>query len=255
MDIHKPKLWHGARELLKEIGTIVIGVLIALGGEQAVEWLHWRGRAAQAEVQMRQDAAVVLKQMLERQDIQACQDALLVRIRDRLLASGSDWAPMAPFYTHGPPKGSVYGHPMRPWPETAWRNAVASTAATHLPDATLVHFSHIFDSADRAAQDQAIEHEASSELNALDQHLTLTPDGKLTFLRIIYAERARNRLFAYEANGALADFKALGFDIEKVRAEERAHSLSYTMCVEGGLAGATPAGATHDGPPSDRAPG
>ena len=31
MDIHKPKPWHGVREFLKEIGTIVIGVLIALG--------------------------------------------------------------------------------------------------------------------------------------------------------------------------------------------------------------------------------
>jgi len=41
MDIHKPKAWHGWREFLKEIGTIVIGVLIALGAEQAVEQLHW----------------------------------------------------------------------------------------------------------------------------------------------------------------------------------------------------------------------
>ena len=40
MDIHKPKPWHGWAEFLKEIGTIVIGVLIALGAEQTVEWLH-----------------------------------------------------------------------------------------------------------------------------------------------------------------------------------------------------------------------
>ena len=42
MDIHKPKPWHGRSEFLKEIGTIVIGVLIAIGGEQLVEMLHWR---------------------------------------------------------------------------------------------------------------------------------------------------------------------------------------------------------------------
>src|ERR1700761_1104004 len=42
MDIHKPKPWRGWPEFLKEIGTIVIGVLIALGAEQAVEALHWR---------------------------------------------------------------------------------------------------------------------------------------------------------------------------------------------------------------------
>lgn len=48
MDVHKPKPWHNWREFLAEIATIVIGVLIALGAEQAVEWLHWR-REVEAE--------------------------------------------------------------------------------------------------------------------------------------------------------------------------------------------------------------
>ena len=42
MDIHKPKPWHSFREFLKEYLIIVVGVLTALGAEQAVEWLHWR---------------------------------------------------------------------------------------------------------------------------------------------------------------------------------------------------------------------
>jgi hypothetical protein len=36
MDIHKPKLWHGLRDFLKEHGIIVLGVLTALAAEQAV---------------------------------------------------------------------------------------------------------------------------------------------------------------------------------------------------------------------------
>ena len=40
MDIHKPKPWHGLREFLKEYVIIVVGVLTALGGEQAVEWAN-----------------------------------------------------------------------------------------------------------------------------------------------------------------------------------------------------------------------
>jgi hypothetical protein len=62
MDIHKPKLWHGWRELLKEVGTIVIGVLIALGAEQAVEWVHWRHEVAEARdaltEEIRSDSAI-----------------------------------------------------------------------------------------------------------------------------------------------------------------------------------------------------
>ena len=37
MEVHKPKPWRGAREFAKEIGTILIGVLLALGAEQGVE--------------------------------------------------------------------------------------------------------------------------------------------------------------------------------------------------------------------------
>ena len=38
MDLRKPKPWHSLREFLKEYLIIVIGVLTALGAEQAVAW-------------------------------------------------------------------------------------------------------------------------------------------------------------------------------------------------------------------------
>jgi hypothetical protein len=44
VEFHKPKPVHNWRELLTEIGVVVIGVCIALAAEQAVEWWHWRGR-------------------------------------------------------------------------------------------------------------------------------------------------------------------------------------------------------------------
>ena len=53
MEIHKPKAAHTLREFLTEIGTIVCGILIALGLEQAVEALHSRHLVAQAEEAMR----------------------------------------------------------------------------------------------------------------------------------------------------------------------------------------------------------
>jgi hypothetical protein len=55
MDIHKPKPWHGFREFLKEYLIIVIGVLTALGAEQAVEWLHNRAEVAEARAALEQE--------------------------------------------------------------------------------------------------------------------------------------------------------------------------------------------------------
>src|SRR6185437_6380654 len=57
MEIHRPKSWHGLRELAKEIGVIVIGVLLALGGEQLVEALHRGEQARLAERAMRLELA------------------------------------------------------------------------------------------------------------------------------------------------------------------------------------------------------
>jgi hypothetical protein len=48
MEIHKPKPVHSWRELLTEIGVIVIGVAIALAAEQLVESLHWQNKIRDA---------------------------------------------------------------------------------------------------------------------------------------------------------------------------------------------------------------
>ena len=137
---------------------------------------------------------------------------------------------MPPFYTSGPPAGSTYAHPMRDWPTVAWSNAVASTAAEHLPDEELNHYAEIFAAAAREANDQATEHEESSQLNVLGSPLTLSPDQKVVFLRIIEAERARNRVMAYEADNTLPQFAALGMDVAQARITVR-KSLAYQTCA------------------------
>lgn len=53
MDIHKPKAARSFREFLVEIGTIVIGILIALGLEQAIEVIHERKIADEAREAVR----------------------------------------------------------------------------------------------------------------------------------------------------------------------------------------------------------
>ena len=235
MHLHRPKPLHGVREIATEIGVIVVGIVIALLGEQTVEALHWRENVNQAEIRLRRDAREVQFDMIERIDIQGCLDRRLVSLKAQLLASGSDWKPPTPFITSGPPAGSIYAHPMEPWPNSAWLNAVASTTSTHLPEDEQSQFSEIFAAAQRSAGDQAAEHEQSSELNLLGSPMQLTPDEKFTFLRITEAERARNRLLAYEARNALEAFSALHMDIPKVRAEVH-RSLFYRTCVQDGLA-------------------
>jgi hypothetical protein len=47
MHVHVPKPLHGWREFAGEVGIIVLGVLTALGAEQAIEAIHWHGQVVE----------------------------------------------------------------------------------------------------------------------------------------------------------------------------------------------------------------
>ena len=57
VDIHKPKSWHGPGEFFREYLIIVVGVLTALGGEQAIEWIHRQGELAETREALRAEIA------------------------------------------------------------------------------------------------------------------------------------------------------------------------------------------------------
>ena len=134
MDIHKPKPWHGARELLKEIGTIVIGVLIALGAEQAVEALHTRHIIHEAEAAMRTELVDDdLQQAYVRQAITPCLEDSLQGLRQAIAQRGDPqrFAELARAY-----------HPQfRTWEADAWRATLSSAASGRMESKRLLGWS------------------------------------------------------------------------------------------------------------------
>ena len=72
MDIHKPKAAHSIREFLIEIGTIVCGILIALGLEQSLEWAHWREKVNLAREGLREEIAFDDGFLVQRQKVADC---------------------------------------------------------------------------------------------------------------------------------------------------------------------------------------
>jgi hypothetical protein len=93
MDIHKPKPWHGWREFLKELGVIILGILIALALEGGVEALRERHQAAQARANIRQELAENLGKMRLRLDAEPCQIRRLHEVQD-LLALATQGKPL-----------------------------------------------------------------------------------------------------------------------------------------------------------------
>jgi hypothetical protein len=137
MDIHLPKVPHSFRELAKEIGIIVIGVLIALFFEQLVQAWDWNQKVRSADKAMR---AELLgddgPQIYMEAAIHPCVAARLDAIRSAV-ESGRPRAEIArlidgfwtPFYTYD---------------ETAYTAAQASQVSFHFDPKQLDPFTQVY---------------------------------------------------------------------------------------------------------------
>lgn len=135
MEIHKPKPWRGGREFLKEIGTIVIGVLIALAAEQAVEVMHHREMVTRGEDALRDNFArfVTFSVIADREA--PCMAARAKELQAILDEAGKSRR----IGRIGPIPQPV---PV-PWQIDTWEAMVSSGAAPYLPQDRAVLYSRI----------------------------------------------------------------------------------------------------------------
>jgi hypothetical protein len=103
METHKP--WRGFRGFLKEYVIIVVGVLTALGAEQAVETLHEKSLARDARAAIEAEVQDNVDRIAYRQGQQPCIDRRLKEITGLL----ADWAA-----GKAPPAGLSIGDPGDP---------------------------------------------------------------------------------------------------------------------------------------------
>jgi hypothetical protein len=89
VDIHKPHAAKSWKEFFVELGTIVLGILIALSLEQAVEAIHERQLAREAEGAIREEMAENASRLAYRIGNQACIEKRLDEI-STLLAGWAD---------------------------------------------------------------------------------------------------------------------------------------------------------------------
>jgi hypothetical protein len=87
VEIHKPHAAKSWKEFFIELGTIVLGILIALGLEQSVEAFHERGLARDAEAAIHEEMAENASRMEYRLNNQGC----IVKRLDEISALLAGW--------------------------------------------------------------------------------------------------------------------------------------------------------------------
>ena len=81
MHIHRPKAAHSLREFLSEISVIVVGIVIALGGEQVVEAVHRHIEVSALRSDLHEEARQVLA---DAQKCEATTDNQLLWLNKRI---------------------------------------------------------------------------------------------------------------------------------------------------------------------------
>jgi len=208
MDIHKPKPWHGVREFGKELLTIVLGVLIALAAEAAVEEFRWTQRIDQTEDHLRQRVRGITVSVAARQALQPCIDQMFDKLQLALETSGDDWRP--PFViVSGRLKGVVTA-PKGGWSAEEWNAAVADGTVNHLPKTALLAFSNFFGIDANVRRFNEQEAGDIAELNSLASIHRLDPATRAQYLRLLYRIRENQTGIRIQGEVLMSSARRLG---------------------------------------------
>jgi hypothetical protein len=124
---------HSWREFLSEILVIVVGITIALSGEQTLEWFHWRHEVAETRAALRTEVGRDLDSLDFIISEEPCIDRRLAEVGGTLGVPGA------------PPLKRPLGQPQFPnMPSVAWDVARASGVVSHLPHEEAGHYRAIY---------------------------------------------------------------------------------------------------------------
>lgn len=183
MDIHIPKhpvrAW---RDLLKEVGVIVLGVLIALGAEQTVEKVHEHTAAAETLQNVRSEIGANLLLLSLRKASQDCIDRRLQEIGMILAAAGDGVPKPHPTWVSRPEFWSLSS--------SNWQAATGAGRAALLPEKDqqgLGSYYNVFEFLDR---EQEREQVSWAQLRALeDRQDALGPTARFGFAMALQQAR------------------------------------------------------------------
>ncbi|HEY3815428.1 MAG TPA: hypothetical protein VGL66_19575 [Caulobacteraceae bacterium] len=175
MHIHKPKALHGLRELLTEVGVIVIGIVIALALEQAVEAFHRHDSAAEARQQIRDELSGNAWRLWEQERTQACVDTRLDDL-ERILSQALHSGRIEPGLTVGRPWHHI-------WESARWSSITQAGVAAYFPERESAAYSNLYSLFANLTVDSTKEQESWAYLQSLRYLTEIDKSEALSYLR------------------------------------------------------------------------
>lgn len=227
MDIHLPKAPHSWRELSREIGIIVVGVLIALFFEQLVDHIQWDQKVASAERAMQHEMLWDNgPQLYQRAVIHPCAVQRLDAIRAGVESEKSRQEIM--------PLIDSYWVPYFSYDSIAREAANTSDIASHMPAETVDLYAIVYTQMPSLTRISEREAGDLAQLRALKRSgkaLTATEQDKV--LSAVEQLRSDEHLMWLASNWSMSKLHEIGpLDADRERemlADARAH---YGSCIK-----------------------
>ena len=184
MHFHVPKPLHGWREFAGEVGIIVLGVLIALGAEQAIESIHWQGQVREfrqaVDAELSDDWAAY--QYRVRQE--PCVKQRIAELQQWLDAERAGKA--------APPLGQIGQPSVYIFRMSVWKSS-SPDIMNHLGLRTRERYASIYDLAALVQQQLLDEGDAWRELNASNGQSRFVPDDLRQIGEYLYRAKRLDR--------------------------------------------------------------
>jgi hypothetical protein len=190
MHVHLPKPLHGWRELVGEVGIIVLGVLLALGAGQIVETVHWRSEAGKFRQAVESEIALDLGTY----DYRMAENGCVNRRLDELQAWLQSWRNGTPRGLTGP-----IGIPASLAPNTSVWGSRGAEIVSHMPASAMLAYADLYDEFSNNEAHRLDERSAWLELAEFDGASQLDHGDLLRLQGLITRARFRSQRITLNA--------------------------------------------------------
>ena len=160
---------HGWNAVAWELAIVVLGVLIALGAQQAVEERRWRNEVRLTEDALTIEIADSVLHASERQMVNRCLSDRLTHLIGKVSSNEGPWRgdplPLlrtATGVTTTTP--AAYRTPNRPWNDDVWVATQNGGVFSHMPRERVAAFAKVYARMEGLRKVNAFEHEVFPEL-------------------------------------------------------------------------------------------
>jgi hypothetical protein len=234
MHIHLPKALHGWRELAKEVGIIVLGVLIALTFEQIVQNWRWSVEARHTREALTREIGYSALWAEERLAVQGCLRDRIAKLTAKLNSGSTEWT--ADPVVLGEPRNAVglalqtgiplaYRAPHRPWLSDEWQTAKSGGIIDHFSREDARNIEFIYRNIEQLDALQNEEASLEPQISFLSFNQSLQPQSRVQALVTLSRLDFLNAMQVQSAQQMLATARSTHIPIGPIAIGQRPMTL------------------------------